>query len=199
MRRVMRTFALMWALTAVGLWLGSMLPESVRLPVSIGTFILLIIMIFVRKVRILNAMAYAIPVLIGITLFWTTQFYIEQLGTQLVLTVFGATIAMFVLLGVIGWAMPDIHHMGSYLFAALLVLIVFMFIFISVPVSNVVALGFACAVVLLFVLYTIYDFNQMRYGHIEEQEVVVHALNLYLDFINLFVRVLEIVWRAKDA
>lgn len=197
-RRVMFTFAVMWALTALGLWLGSILPESVRLPVSVATIVLLIVMIFVRKVKLLNTIAYAIPVLIGITLFWTTRFYIDELGAQLVMTVFAATIGLFVILGIVGWFAPDINGIGNYLFATLVVLFIFTLIFVFVPVSNVVALGLACAVVLLFVLYTVYDFNQLRYGYIEEDEVVVQALNMYLDFINLFVRLLEIVWRLKD-
>lgn len=198
LRRVMRSFALMWLLTAVGLWLGTLLPESVRLPVAVTTFVLLIIMMFVRKVRIYNTLAYLIPLLIGITLFWTTQFYIAELGEQLVFTVFIATIGLFALLGLVGWMLPDISPIGNYLFGVLLVAIVFSIIFIFVPVSNIVMLIFAMVIILIFVLYTIYDFNQIRHEHISKEDVVGHALGLYLDFINLFVRILEVIWRLKD-
>lgn len=198
LRRVMRVFALMWALTAVGLFIGARLPESVIMPISIATFALLIVMLFIRKIRVLNTIAYMIPLLIGITLFWTMQFYVDELGAQLVLTVFFATIALFILLGVLGWLLPDISAIGSYLFGALLVLIVFSLIFMFVPVSNTVLLIVACVAVLIFVLYTIYDFNVMKHGYIDADDVVTHALSLYLDFINLFVRLLEVIWRLKE-
>ena len=198
LRRVMRSFALMWLLTAVGLWLGTMLPASINMPISIITFILLVVMAFIKKVRVYNTLAYIIPILVGITLFWTTQFYIIQLGEQLVLTVFIGTIGLFALLGIVGWMLPDISPIGNYLFGALLVVIVFSLIFFFVPASNLVMLLFAMIVVLIFVLYTIYDFNQIRHEHIGKEDVVGHALGLYLDFINLFVRILEIIWRLKD-
>ena len=95
---VLKQFTLMWALTGVGLFIGSLLPPTIIFPISILTIILLIVVFFVRSVSFINIIVYILPILIGITLFWTTQFYIEQLGSALVFGVLIGTILVFVLL-----------------------------------------------------------------------------------------------------
>ena len=188
----------MWILTAIGLFVATMLPPAIIMPISIITLILLIIVIFVRNVRLANSIMYAIPFLLGITLFWTTQFYINELGGALVFSVFIGTIFIFIVLAFIGMMIKDISGIGSYLFAGLVVVIVFSVIFMFVPVGNTVALLLAGVTVLLFTIYTVYDFNLIRHNHVRDNEVVGMALNLYLDFINLFTNILEIIWRLKD-
>lgn len=188
----------MWILTAIGLFVGTMLPPTIIMPISIITLILLIIVIFVRNVRLANSIMYAIPFLLGITLFWTTQFYINELGSALVFSVFIGTIAIFIVLAFVGMMIKDISGIGSYLFAGLIVIIVFSVIFMFVPVGNTIALILAGVTVLLFTIYTVYDFNLIRHNHVGDDEVVGMALNLYLDFINLFTNILEVIWRLKD-
>ena len=188
----------MWILTAIGLFVGTMLPPAIIMPISIITLILLIIVIFVRNVRLANSIMYAIPFLLGITLFWTTQFYINELGSALVFSVFIGTIFIFIVLAFIGMMIKDISGIGSYLFAGLVVVIVFSIIFMFVPVGNTIALVLAGVTVLLFTIYTVYDFNLIRHNYVGDDEVVGMALNLYLDFINLFTNILEVIWRLKD-
>ena len=197
-QRVMWHFMIMWAVTAGGMLVGTLLPPSVLLPISFITLFLLIIVIFIRSIRVVNAILYCIPFLIGITLFWSTQFYIEQLGSALVFAVFIGTIVIFISLGIIGIMMKDLSAFGSYLLGALIVLLVFSIIFIFVPVSNTIMIVLAGLIVLVFALYTIYDFNQIKHNYVSEHETVSMALNLYLDFVNIFLRLLEIVWRLKD-
>ncbi|WP_332646786.1 Bax inhibitor-1/YccA family protein [Lysinibacillus sp. 54212] len=196
--KVLKHFTFMWVLTGIGLFTGSLLSPAIILPISIITIILLIVSIFVRSIRLANIISYALPFLIGITLFWTTQFYIEELGAGLVFSVLIGTIAVFILLGVVGMMIRDISSIGMYLFATLIVVFIFSIIFFFIPVSNTIMLVFAAITVLLFVIYTVYDFNQIRHGHVQEHEAVRMALNLYLDFINIFVNVLEVIWRLKD-
>ena len=195
---VLKHFMYMWILTAVGLFIGTLLPPAIILPISIITIVLLIVVIFVRSVRLANTIIYFIPLLVGISLFWTTQFYINELGELLVLSVFIGTIIIFILLGLVGLMIRDISGIGSYLFGALIVIIVFSIIFMFVPVGNTVALILAAVAVLLFTIYTIYDFNRISHNHVSEDQVVRMALNLYLDFINLFLNILEVLWRLKD-
>ena len=197
-QRVMWHFMIMWVITAVGMLVGTFLAPSVLLPISIITIFLLIIVIFIRSIRVLNTILYCIPFLIGITLFWSTQFYIEELGNALVFAVFIGTVVIFISLGIIGIMMKDLSAFGSYLFGALIVLLVFSLIFIFVPVSNSIMVVLAGLTVLVFALYTIYDFNQIKHNYVSEQETVGMALNLYLDFVNIFLRLLEIIWRVKD-
>ncbi|MEO4053207.1 Bax inhibitor-1 family protein [Solibacillus sp. CAU 1738] len=196
--KVLKHFMFMWILTAVGLFVGTMLPPAITMPISIITLILLIIVIFVRNVRLANSIMYVIPFLLGITLFWTTQFYINELGSALVFSVFIGTIIIFIVLAFVGMMMKDISGIGSYLFAALIVAIVFSVIFMFIPVGNTIALVLAGVMILLFTIYTVYDFNLIRHNYVGDDEVVGMALNLYLDFINLFTNILEVIWRLKD-
>ena len=195
---VLKQFTLMWALTGVGLFIGSLLPPTIIFPISILTIILLIVVFFVRSVSFINIIVYILPILIGITLFWTTQFYIEQLGSTLVFGVLIGTILVFVLLGLIGMMIPDISAIGNYLLVTLLVLIIFSILFMFFPIGNTVLLVLAGIAVLLFSLYTVYDFNQIRHGYVREREVSLMALSLYLDFINLFVNILQFISRLRN-
>ena len=195
---VLKQFTWMWALTGVGLFIGSLLSPKIIFPISLITIVLLIVVLFVRNLDFINIIVYILPILIGITLFWTTQFYIEQLGNALVFGVFIGTILVFVLLGIIGIMIPDISAIGNYLIVTLLVLIIFSILFMFFPIGNTVLLVLAGIAVLLFSLYTVYDFNQIRHGYVREREVSLMALNLYLDFINLFVNLLQFISRLRN-
>jgi len=195
---VLKQFTLMWGLTGVGLFIGSLLPPTIIFPISLLTILLLITVFFVRSVSFISIIVYILPILIGITLFWTTQFYIEQLGSALVFGVLIGTIIVFVLLGIVGIMMPDISAIGNYLLVTLIVVIVFSILFMFFPIGNTVLLVLAGIAVLLFSLYTVYDFNQIRHGYVRERDVALMALNLYLDFINLFVNILQFISRLKD-
>lgn len=197
-RKIMFHFMMMWLLTAAGLFVGTLLPPAIIMPISILTIVLIIISIFIRSLRLMNTILYAIPFLVGITLFWSTQFYINKLGEELVFAVFIGTILIFVLLAIIGICLPDLSPIGNYLLGILIVVFLFSLIFIFVPVSNMIMLILAAVTVLLFVVYTVYDFNQIKHNHVSDHETVSMALNLYLDFINLFINILEIIWRLKD-
>lgn len=198
LKKVLQHFAYMWILTALGLFVGSFLPTSVLMPVSILTVILLIVTIFVRNVKIANTLLYCIPFLMGITLFWSMRFYSDKLGQETVIATLVGTIVIFIILAIVGTkTKTDLSGWGKYLFGILLVGLLLTVIFIFFPPSNLILLGLAGAFVLIFVLYTIYDFNMIAQGHVSEDEVVSMALNLYLDFINLFVNLLEVIWRLK--
>jgi len=199
LNKILKHFTFMWVLTAIGIFVATLLPPAVIMPLSILCIILLIIACFVRSLKLANSIMYAIPFLMGILLFWTTQFFMDKLGSQLVLVVFGATVIIFISLALIGMMMnKDIANWGSYLFTVLIVVLVFSVIFMFIPVSNMIGLMIAAVSVLLFSLYTVYDFNRIRHNYVSDEEVIGMALNLYLDFINLFTNLLEVIWRFKN-
>ena len=199
LNNVLKHFAFMWALTVFGMWIATLLSPSIALPLSLICLVLIIITCFVRSIKLANSILYSIPFLMGILLFWTTQFFIGELGQEIVLLVFGASVIIFILLALIGMKMSaDMSNWGSYLFTVLLVVLVFSLIFMFVPVSNMIALVLAAITVLLFSVYTVYDFNQIRHNYVSDDQVVRMAFNLYLDFINLFTNLLEVIWRIKN-
>ncbi|QDQ03271.1 BAX inhibitor (BI)-1/YccA family protein [Lysinibacillus fusiformis] len=199
LNKILKHFTFMWVLTLIGMLVATQLPPAIVMPLSIICIILLIITCFVRSLKLAHSIMYSIPFLMGILLFWTTQFFIDELGQQLVLLIFGATVVIFIVLALIGIMMnKDISNWGSYLFTVLIVVLIFSLIFMFVPISNMVGLIIAAITVLLFSIYTVYDFNQIRHNHVSDDEVIGMALNLYLDFINIFTNLLEVIWRLKN-
>lgn len=189
----------MWILTGIGLNVGSLLPANVIGPISIITILLLLITVFIRSAKIANPILYSIPFLVGITLWWSMKFYAATLGKETVIATLVGTIIIFVILAIIGTKMKaDVSGMGKYLFGLLLVGILVAIIFVFFPPSNLILLGLAGAFILIFVLYTIYDFNRIAKGHVSEDEVISVALGIYLDFINMFLNILEFIWRLKE-
>ncbi|MGM9951335.1 MAG: Bax inhibitor-1 family protein [Lysinibacillus sp.] len=198
LQAVMKSFAIMWVITAIGMFVGTILPPAIAMAASLVALVLLIITIFVRSAAFSKFVAYLLPFLMGIGLFWSTQFYINELGEGLVLLIFFSTVAIFIILGLVGsFVKADLSGFGKYLFGALLVAIVVSIVFVFVPVSNLVHLVLTGVILLIFVLYTIYDFNRIRQHPPTPDEVPMTALNLYLDFINLFLRLLEFVYRLN--
>lgn len=196
---ILKHFTCMWILTVIGVFIGTLLPPTIVIPLSITCLILLIITSFLRSIRLANFILYSIPFLMGILLFWVTQFFINVIGKELVLSVFIGTTIIFLLLALLGLKMnKDMSNWGTYLFAVLVVIIVFSIIFMFVPISNTVGLVFAGLCVLLFALYTVYDFNLIRHNYVRDDDVIGMALNLYLDFVNLFTNILEIIWRIRE-
>lgn len=196
---ILKHFACMWLLTCLGLGIGLFLPSSIVLPLSIVCLILLIIVVFIRSFYLANFILYSIPFLMGILLFWVVSFFIDVLGKEFVFSVFIGTIVIYLMLAFIGLKMSrDIANWGQYLMAVLLIVLVFSIIYFFIPISNTFALIIAIICVALFSLYTVYDFNQIRHNHVRDEEVVRMALSIYLNFVNLFSNLLEVIWRIRD-
>lgn len=197
-QKIMFHFMCMWVLTTVGLFFGSLLPPTFMLLISVFTILLLIMTFVVRKNYTVHKILYSLPFLIGITLFWSTQFYIDQLGEMLVFAVFIGTVVIFILLAIIGMCLPNISVIAHQLLGALIVVIVFTILFNFITIGNTVLLILAAFTVLIFSIYTIYDFNRIKHQQVNEDEVIGMALNLYLNFINLFLNILEVIFRIKS-
>ncbi|KFM63745.1 Protein lifeguard 2, partial [Stegodyphus mimosarum] len=110
-----------------------------------------------------------------------------------------AGICAFICLGLTAFAFQtkyDFTMMGGMLFVALLVFVCFGFLVIFIP-GQVVRLVYACIGALIFSMYLVYDTQLLIGGHhkysISPEEYIFAALNLYLDIINLFIYILQIL------
>lgn len=99
----------------------------------------------------------------------------------------------------------DFTGMGSYLFVILLSLIGFglvLAIFCGASECQVVRTIYAGIGALVFSLYIVYDVQLIVGGghkhSYDEQDYVFAALSLYLDIINLFLYILELVEKCSD-
>ncbi|KAG8179830.1 hypothetical protein JTE90_020813 [Oedothorax gibbosus] len=110
-----------------------------------------------------------------------------------------AGICAFICLGLTAFAFQtkyDFTMMGGMLFVTLLVFVIFGFLTIFLH-NEIVRLVYACIGALIFSLYLVYDTQLLIGGHhkysISPEEYIFAALNLYLDIINLFIYILQII------
>ncbi|HWI48916.1 MAG TPA: Bax inhibitor-1/YccA family protein [Rummeliibacillus sp.] len=198
--KVLRFFTLLWVVTAVGLFSGVFVPPSLVMPISIATVVLLIIVMFSRAARKASKfISILFAYLTGITLYSLLNFYIGALGGNLVLVIFGTTAAIFIVAGLIGYnTKRNLGNWGKFLFIVLIGVFIFSIITIFVGFSNIVMVVASAIGVLLFAGYTLYDMNQIARNYISDEEVPLVALNLYLDFINLFTELLRLIYFLKN-
>jgi hypothetical protein len=141
-----------------------------------------------------SLMFYAYSVLNGVTL--SPIFYIYT-GTSIA-TTFGITAGTFGAMAIFGYVTrQDLSKIGSYLFMALIGLILCMVINLFMH-NTMMDILISCAGVLIFVGLTAWDTQAIKRMSAEADPsmtgkvATMGALTLYLDFINLFIYLLRI-------
>ncbi|WGT37776.1 Bax inhibitor-1 family protein [Lysinibacillus sp. 1 U-2021] len=198
--KVLKMFGVMWVLTGVGMFLGQFIPVQYILPIAIITILLVIGMWFTAKSKMASSiLAYLVSFLIGITLYSSIGFYVGELGLEIVVLVIGTCTVTFALLGLFGYKLQkDLKGWGMILFVALIGLVIFSFIAIFIGFSNLIMVIVSGLGVMIFLGFTIYDFNQIAQRGVEDNEVPITALNLYLDLVNLILEALRLVYYLKE-
>lgn len=91
----------------------------------------------------------------------------------------------------------DFNFLGPFLFAALMVLMLFGFIQLLFPLGSLSVMIYGCIASILFCGYIIYDTDNLIKRYTYDQYIWA-AVSLYLDVINLFLAILTI-FRASDS
>ena len=119
-----------------------------------------------------------------------------------VIYIFIATAAIFALLSFIGDKLNvDVTKLGTILVIALLGVIIFSLLNMLVFHSETTALFIAVIALIVFLGFIIYDLKIVEplsrvYG--EDKAAVYSAFQLYIDFINVFIRLLELFGKRRD-
>ena len=119
-----------------------------------------------------------------------------------IIYVFLIAAILFLIFGLIGYFTKlDITKLGSILFMALIGSLIC--IIINMFINNeVFDLGISIVMVLIFLGYIAYDINIIKgnlYKIEDEDKLAIYgALELYLDFINLFLRLLSLFGKGRD-
>ncbi|CAG8515712.1 2472_t:CDS:2 [Scutellospora calospora] len=165
--------------------------SSVLLIVSmIATFVLLLLLMWKRRSYPTNFMLLAAFTLAeGYSIGTLVTFF----DSVIVLQAFIITTGIFIALSLFtAQSKYDFSGMGPFLFAGLWVVIIAGVIGIFFPFSGAVDLVIAAGTAILFCGFIIYDtFNIMK--KTSPEEYVIAAVELYLDFINLFIAILRIL------
>lgn len=118
-----------------------------------------------------------------------------------IMYVFLATALVFAIFGAIGYyTKMDLTKFGTYLFMALIAVIICLIINIFLN-NTTFDLVISIIAILIFIGFTAYDVNQMKkmaeYNVDNDVVAINGALQLYLDFINIFLHLISIVGDNK--
>lgn len=142
-------------------------------------------------------------VLTGITLSLTLYYYTD---TSIYLA-FGVTCLMFVVMSLIGHnANVDLSKFSGLIIPALIGLVLMSLLNIFFFRNDVIQWIINYAGIIIFLFLIAYDMQRLRDlyqqsfedGELGEKLMIYGAFQLYLDFINLFIRLLEILGKKKD-
>ena len=136
--------------------------------------------------------------LTGLT--FSSIFVIYEISS--IIYVFGITAVLFLIFALIGYFTKiDLTKIGVYLFMALLGVIICSIINIFIG-SETFNLGITIVCLIVFIIYIAYDMQIIKrnlYLIPEEDNLAIYgALQLYLDFINIFLRLLQLFGRSRD-
>lgn len=127
--------------------------------------------------------------------------------TGSVIMAFGTTTILFACMAIIGKTTNvDLTKFSSFIFIGLTVLIIVSFLNVLFFHSSATDLLITYAMVIIFLVLIAMDVQQLRNFYnsgmydveIQEKMMIMGAFQLYLDFINLFLRVLSIFGKRKD-
>lgn len=114
-----------------------------------------------------------------------------------------ATAGFFGVLAFIGYTTnKDLTKFGNVLFAALLISLILTIVNIFLG-SAPLEIALDWIILLVFAGLTAYDMNKIKmmsqeYGIDQEKVAVYGAMELYLDFINIFLRILQLFGNRRD-
>lgn len=191
---VLRTFAISLAIAFAGTMAGVFVPPALFLPLVILEFVMLISVFLLRRKKTMSyTFLYVFTFISGITTYPIVSYYLATIGANTVLMALGTTTTVFAGLAIYASTTKrDLSFLGGMLMAALIALIAIAIFNLIWPLSSTGMLAFSFIGVLVFSGYVLFDFNRMKHYGISAEEVPLMALNLYLDFINLFINILRI-------
>lgn len=119
-----------------------------------------------------------------------------------IMAVFLIAAAIFFILAIIGYfTKADITKVGTILLVSLIVMIILSFVNMFL-LSSKLDLGLCILGIVIFMAYICYDVNRLKAyysnGLITDNMVVLGALELYLDFVNLFLHLIKLFGKSRD-
>ena len=136
----------------------------------------------------------------GVTL--SVVFVVYELSS--IVSVFIISALVFGILGFIGYKTNrDLNSWGTYIIVFLIAGIVLSLLNLIVFRSSVLDIAIDWLILILFCGATIYDINKIKVlqeaADINQDKIHIDcAMQLYLDFINIFLRILSLFGKSKD-
>ncbi|MGG1515556.1 Bax inhibitor-1/YccA family protein [Paenibacillus oryzisoli] len=193
---VLQTFALSLLVSFIGMLIGAMVipPSLVTLFIIVEVGMLIAALIIrIRGKNIGYGFLYTFTAISGVTLYPVIMVYGGLLGANVVSGAFFATAAIFGGLAFYAHrSQRDFSFLGGFLFAGTIGLVLMSVIGMFVNFGSMTNLVWSMVGILIFSGWVLYDVAQYRDG-VAAEEVPLAALNIYLDFINLFLYILRFI------
>lgn len=193
---VLQTFAISLLVSFLGTLIGAMVvPESMIMLFVIAEVVMLVaaIIIRIRGKNIGYGFLYAFTAISGVTLYPVIMAYGGELGASVVSGAFFATSAIFGSLAFYAHrSQRDFSFLGGFLFAGTIGLVLMSVLGMFLHFGSMMNLVWSMVGILIFSGWVLYDVAQYRNG-VDPQAVPLAALNIYLDFINLFLYILRFI------
>ncbi|WMJ77688.1 MULTISPECIES: Bax inhibitor-1/YccA family protein [unclassified Sedimentibacter] len=199
---VLKEFFVLLLICTIGMVFGMMfVPPQFAFLAGIGSIIVLIVAAVTRRREnrsLSRVNSYSVAFLLGISTFPTILYYVSAMGSMMVLVSLGITTTIFGGLALYSsQSKRDFSFLGGTLYAGLIALILIGIVGIFLK-SEVYNLAIAWLGILIFSGYVLYDLSIIKNNPFTEEDVPGLALNLFLDFINIFIYVLRIVSRFSS-
>lgn len=172
------------------------LSPALFLPIAIGTFVCVFAMRAVRQNATAGmALLYILSVLEGLLIGPMLGYIIKGYSQGAMIVGEAASLSAILVagLGTYSWiSSKDFGYLGKTLFWALLALIVVGLISMFVSIGGFGQLLYAVIGTAIFCGFVLYDVSniKLRYG---PDDAVIATVQLYLDFLNLFLFILQIL------
>jgi len=131
----------------------------------------------------------------------TLSFIFIAFKLNSIVLVFGITSLVFAIMALVGtFTKIDLTRLRTILFMGLIGIIIASLINLIIG-SQTFDLGITIIGIIIFTLYIAYDIQKIKYiatSLEEDKAAIICAFELYLDFINLFIKLLRLFGKNKD-
>lgn len=194
---VFKEFFILLLICTTGMTVGMMfIPPQFAFIAGLGAIAVLIFAAVIKRrqfKQLSRGNSYAVAFLMGISTFPTIMYYISVIGSLMVLISLGITTVIFGGLALYSSKSDrDFSFLGGTLFAGLIAMILISLVGFFIK-SEIYHLAIAWLGILIFSGYVLHDISVIKNSYFTEYDVPAIALNLFLDFINIFIYVLRIV------
>lgn len=198
--KVLPQFILTMVFSLIGMACGKVfIPPRIASMMSVIVFVVLLLVLLIKLIskkrtfRLSMPVVHLITFIMGISIYPAIDYYVGSIGANLVMAAFGITMVLFAALTIYAYtSKKDFLSLGPILFSALLALILVsllnMFLKIALLKCMITYIG-----IIIFSGYILYDISVIKSKDFAEEDVPLAVLNLYFDFINLFLRILEVI------
>ncbi|MFI3133667.1 Bax inhibitor-1 family protein, partial [Staphylococcus warneri] len=188
-------FMYYWIIFGIGCYFGQFLPMEWRRPLSLALMVLVLItLVFQRARKYGLVISHIYAIILGLLSYAMFTSYLQNLGPEVFYKNIILAIGAFIAFGIVGFFLiNDASSMGRYLFVTLLALIIasIIGIFIHNPIFHTII---TVVSLLLFLLYTLYDFNRMKRGQFSPREM---GFNLFINLLNIIKDILRLANRFR--